>query len=124
MDIGKKFKVFRKQKRLTQKELASRLQCSQAYISAIENGKRFPSLKLLKKVEENFGISIEWWFEKGGEREILLITHQLIGKLQELSSTNPHFHKHISTRVRKLIQTELNFVEEIIAFLKNSKFQT
>ena len=48
--LGDKVKFYRKQRKLYQVELADITGVSTGYIGAIEQGVRFPSLKLLKKL--------------------------------------------------------------------------
>ena len=60
MQPGEKIKEFRKNKGLTQKELAESLGYSQDFLSAIEIGKVEPSREFLKKLNEIFGISSDY----------------------------------------------------------------
>jgi len=48
--LGDKVQFYRKQRKLYQVELADITGVSTGYIGAIEQGVRFPSLKLLKKL--------------------------------------------------------------------------
>jgi putative transcriptional regulator len=43
---------------MTQKEVAEKIGITQAMYSYIENGKKMPSKKTAKKIEELFGISL------------------------------------------------------------------
>ena len=56
--IGQRIKYFRKEKRITQEELAFRIMTSAAYISNIESGKKKPSLQKLTEIAESLGITI------------------------------------------------------------------
>jgi len=49
-------KKYRKHARLTQEELSEAAELSPDYISLIERGKRYPSLKSLFKIAEALGI--------------------------------------------------------------------
>ena len=120
MRFARKFKIFRREKKLSQKELARRLKCSQAYISAIENGRRVPSIKMLEKIENFFGINMGWWFEER-EREILFFAHQLDRKLEMLSSLCPVLYRHFSRRLTKLLKLELLFLDELLAFCREAE---
>ncbi len=120
MRFARKFKIFRREKRLSQKELAQRLRCSQAYISAIENGRRVPSIKMLEKIENFFGVNMGWWFEER-EREILFFAHQLDRKLEVLRSLCPVLYRHISRRLIKLLKLELIFLDELMVFCKKAE---
>ena len=63
MEVGKVIKIKRIEKDLKVKELASKVDITEQYMSNIEHGKRNPSLKLLKKLakelegdEEQYGL--------------------------------------------------------------------
>ena len=53
---------LRKEKGLTQKELAERTGINQADISKLENGTRNPSLKLLKRLADGMGMDLKLVF--------------------------------------------------------------
>ena len=55
--IGKRIKAFRKQKRMTQAELAERTDLSNVFISYIETGKKGASLAALMQIADALGIS-------------------------------------------------------------------
>ena len=57
--FGKFITELRKEKNLTQKELAARTGIDQADISKLENGTRNPSLKLLKKLASGLGMQLK-----------------------------------------------------------------
>ena len=53
---------LRKERGLTQKELAERTGINQADISKLENGTRNPSLKLLKRLADGMGMDLKLVF--------------------------------------------------------------
>ena len=53
---------LRKERALTQKELAERTGINQADISKLENGTRNPSLKLLKRLADGMGMDLKLVF--------------------------------------------------------------
>ena len=55
MDI---IRQLRKEKRLSQKKLASIVGMDRGYLSAIENGKNIPSFKLLMKIADALDVTI------------------------------------------------------------------
>lgn len=63
--IGKKIRVFRELAGVRQGELAKRVGVSPNYISLVENGRREPSLKFLKRLAHEFDlpISVLLWSE-------------------------------------------------------------
>lgn len=56
--IGAKLKVARKARRLSMRDLADRVGCSESLISKIENEKVFPSLPTLHKIAAELGTAI------------------------------------------------------------------
>ena len=56
--IGKFIKTLRKEKKLTQSELATKLEVTDKSISNWENGKNMPDLSLFKPLCEILGITI------------------------------------------------------------------
>jgi putative transcriptional regulator len=62
--VGNKIQLLRKKKGYSQRELAELLNVTRVYVGYIEQGRESPSLKLLVKVTEVFGISIQDLFKK------------------------------------------------------------
>jgi len=62
--LGKKVQKLRKQKGLTQEDLAHELGISRVYMGYIEQGRESPSLKLLMKMARKFGVSVEDLFHR------------------------------------------------------------
>lgn len=56
MNIGKGLRFIRVAAALQQKDMAQRLGISQNYLSLLENNKAEPSLSLLRRVSEQFGV--------------------------------------------------------------------
>ena len=64
MNIHEKIKELRKKNRWSQAELAKKLEVHPTYISRIEIGKYTPSLELLKKMVELFGVSFDYLLDE------------------------------------------------------------
>lgn len=62
--FGKRVKFLRKQKKLSQEELAYRTGLHRTYIGAVERGERNISLKNIAKLAEAFGINIAELFQE------------------------------------------------------------
>lgn len=60
--LGQKIKKARKQKGLLQVDLAVRVGISSGYVGSIEQGLRFPSLKVLQKIAKTLGIDVKELF--------------------------------------------------------------
>ena len=60
LEFGNRLKELRKQKGLTQEQLAKRLWVTKSIISAYESGVKFPSLDMLIKLARTFNISTDY----------------------------------------------------------------
>jgi transcriptional regulator with XRE-family HTH domain len=56
--LGRRIKALRKNRGWTQVELADLLGIDRSYLSEIENGKKDPSLTILKTFSDGFGLSL------------------------------------------------------------------
>lgn len=64
--IGKRFQNSRSAIGLTQRQLADKLDLDPSTIAAIEIGKSYPSIPVLKYLMENYQVNPQWiLFEKG-----------------------------------------------------------
>ena len=59
LQLGEKLRQFRKEKGLSQRKFAEPMGYSHIYISDVERGKLPPSGKLLRKLSEIYGLSID-----------------------------------------------------------------
>ena len=57
--FGKFIKEIRKKNNLTQKELADKYNVTYQAVSKWENGKNMPDISLIKKMSEDFQVSID-----------------------------------------------------------------
>jgi transcriptional regulator with XRE-family HTH domain len=71
--LGQNIRLLRKQKGLTQVELAKNLDCSQAVITAYESGKKKPAVDTLSRLADVLGVT----------------TDQIIGKKNVPQQKNP-----------------------------------
>lgn len=58
MDIGNTIKFFRKEKRLSQIDLAQKCGITSTYLSLIENGKKEPTIALVRVIAEKLEIPL------------------------------------------------------------------
>lgn len=61
-DLGKKVKLLRTRKGITQEDLAHVLKLSKSQVSNLENGRRNLSLRQLEKVCEFFKVDMSYFF--------------------------------------------------------------
>ena len=73
MEFNEKLRTLRKQKGLTQEELAKALFVSRTAVSKWESGRGYPSVDMLKRIAEEFSLSVD---ELLSGKEILLAAEQ------------------------------------------------
>jgi transcriptional regulator with XRE-family HTH domain len=56
--LGDRVRTLRRERRWTQVEMAEMLGVDRSYLSEIENGKKDPSLRVLKTIADGFGTSL------------------------------------------------------------------
>lgn len=61
INVGNKLKILRKQKKITQQELADKLSISRASISNWEIGRRRPNLHELTAICDFYGVSLDYF---------------------------------------------------------------
>ena len=90
--FGKRFKELRKERKLTQEQLADRLGISDRHVRGIEHGDFFPSIDLYILIAQVFQVSLDVLIlgEISSSREIELKEHLhnqevLIQKLKEVT---------------------------------------
>lgn len=70
VNFGGKLKNLRKEKNLTQQQLADRVGVTKSIISAYECGLRFPSRIILLKIAEQFRVSTDYLLDSVKMRSI------------------------------------------------------
>lgn len=95
--FGKRIRALRKQKGLTQIQLADSLYISESYIALIESDKRNPSMEIVTKLADFFCVTTDYLINgKQTDTEMLL--------LKEWQNT-------VSGRDEKEIKSALNLVK-------------
>lgn len=61
--LGKTIQVLRRQKELTQEELAEKVGVDRSYMGFIERGERNPTLDKIEKIARALGVSMKKLFE-------------------------------------------------------------
>jgi len=56
--LGNRIRALRRERHLTQVELAEMLGIDRSYLSEIETGKKDPSLRILKAIADGFQLSL------------------------------------------------------------------
>lgn len=63
LHLGEHIKTLRKERKLQQKQVAIEVGIDQSNYSKIENGKREPSVYVLKKLADLFGVTVDYIIE-------------------------------------------------------------
>ena len=61
--LGERVKKYRKQKDVTQEELANKINVTPTYIGFIEQGQRNPSIKTADKIARALGVKLSELFD-------------------------------------------------------------
>lgn len=80
MDIGKKLKLLRAQKGLTQEELANRCELSKGFISQLENNITSPSIATLIDILNILGTNLQEFFNETKNEQIVFTNEEMFEK--------------------------------------------
>ncbi|MGL5820034.1 MAG: helix-turn-helix domain-containing protein [Sarcina sp.] len=80
MDIGKKLKLLRIEKSLTQEELAHRCELSKGFISQIENNLTSPSIATLIDILNCLGTNLQEFFNESKNEQIAFSKEEMFEK--------------------------------------------
>ena len=69
IDIGERIKSIRKQKRITQREICKKANCSNSTLSRWENGDRNPTFDCVQRVCDALGVSIAELCKEDSDRK-------------------------------------------------------
>ena len=92
MNFGEKLKELRKAQKLTQRELAERLNVAKSVVSYYESGDRFPSYDVLIKISRTFHVTTDYLL--GVERKRMI-------DVSDLSEENIDVVMNVVTALRK-----------------------
>lgn len=106
--IGERIKIVRNKEKLTQKEFASHLLISQAYLSGLEKGTEKPSDKIVKLISLEFGINEQWLltgegdyesetFEYSREESTRFLNHALVKFLAATNNPSNEIYYYVTT---------------------------
>lgn len=66
------FEIIRKQKKLTQTEVANHLQITQATLSSYENGRTQPDFKTLIALADYYDVSVDYLLGRTNKRDVVI----------------------------------------------------
>lgn len=103
MGIGENLKMYRKAHKMSQKDLAYKLNISKSYMSELESGKRNPSIETVQKIAEKLNISTLYLLE--GTQ-----TSHDLGKIKTWQNMSPEEYKNLEKSNNK--QLIINFLNK------------
>jgi len=111
MNIGTKIRKLRLEKKLSQDELADKLNVAQRSISNFESNKTTPDFILMQKVCEIFDVGLEYFIEENP-----INNHVNKAEYCNIGCTNGYVNKDSNETILNLIKR----IEELESFLKKN----
>jgi len=101
MKLGEKIKQLRKNKSISQEDLASMLKINRNYLSRIETGKSEPTSSILKNVAEIFNIDLNSLLD-----------------IEDEESKNTEKTKYIIDNCKYLQEKDLDFIVRVMSIMR------
>jgi len=83
--LGKRIKELRKQKGLTQEQLAELIDLETTSLSGIESGRHYPSLPTIEKIARVLGIEIKMLFDFHHLQDVEVLKQNIIDNIDKLA---------------------------------------
>lgn len=128
MTIGDNIKKIRKEKKITQRQLAEEMGISRSYLSDLENNRYNPSSKTLEALAEKLNVSM-LYLTTGKKTLNDLDDSELKGQFESVGSKikaeNDGINKYIKTKLKELSESELEYtvtqyLANVLIFLQSS----
>ncbi|UOP05534.1 helix-turn-helix domain-containing protein [Conchiformibius kuhniae] len=133
METCEKIRLLRKERELSQKDMAEKLQMSVNGYSKIERGETEPNLQRLKQIADVFGVSPRELVPQGSNNVVCFINHgtytgntfanderqthqQLLNEIEKLNLVIAHKDELLVRQERELAD-----LRKMLAFLDNNK---
>jgi transcriptional regulator with XRE-family HTH domain len=108
--FGERIRELRDEKDISLRELSKKLDVSAAFLSDVELGRRYPSEKVLARITEALGVSVEDLKSYD--------TRAPIEDLKRLTSANPRY----GFALRKVVDQQIS-AEDLIKFIDGKSKQ-
>lgn len=121
MSVGMTLKEIRKQRNLTQAELANEITISRSYLSDIENGNKNPSIKTIENLAKKLNVSVNYL--TSGNKMYSDLTddekrEQFLKLNKKLASENTSREVTLKNNLLEIIKSELEYFD--VHFLNNA----
>jgi transcriptional regulator with XRE-family HTH domain len=83
--LGKRIKEARKRSKLTQENLAEKVNISTVYLGEIERGNKMPSIPVFIAIAEALGVSCDFLLRDSVDTGAVFINNEITEKLNSLS---------------------------------------
>lgn len=100
--VGDKIKEFREERGLSQYRLAQKADVSQSFLSALEAGKKSPTVETLEKICRGLGISLAEFFSRGNPRRFPNLPPHIGELIDELRYLSPEQVEHLTGFIRSM----------------------
>ncbi|TRL62248.1 helix-turn-helix transcriptional regulator [Staphylococcus hominis] len=114
MNIGDNIKKIRKEKKITQSELASSLQISQSYLSDLENNRKNLGIKTIEKIAKKLNVSVAY-LTSGNKMLSDLTEDEINEQFSELrfkiNKDNTNRELNLKSNLLDLIQRDLKYID-------------
>ncbi|HFQ1319763.1 helix-turn-helix domain-containing protein [Staphylococcus borealis] len=114
MNIGDNIKKIRKEKKITQSELASSLKISQSYLSDLENNRKNLGIKTIEKIAKKLNVSVAY-LTSGNKMLSDLTEDEINEQFSELrfklNKDNTNRELNLKSNLLDLIQRDLKYID-------------
>lgn len=114
MNIGDNIKKIRKEKKVTQSELASSLKISQSYLSDLENNRKNLGIKTIEKIAKKLNVSVAY-LTSGNKMLSDLTEDEINEQFSELrfklNKDNTNRELNLKSNLLDLIQRNLKYID-------------
>lgn len=114
MNIGDNIKKIRKEKKITQSQLASSLKISQSYLSDLENNRKNLGIKTIEKIAKKLNVSVAY-LTSGNKMLSDLTEGEINEQFSELrlklNKDNKNRELNLKSNLLDLIQRDLKYID-------------
>jgi len=121
MPVGKILKTLRKEKGLTQDELAKALNLSKGAIFQYETDKREPNSAAMAKLEDYFKVSASYLLGETDDNEYEEITEEYIYELRSFTEDTQHLNSWMGKLPKEEQIESTTCMRSVISMLVNNK---
>lgn len=101
LNIGERITQLRKQKNISQAELADRANVSRTIIGNYERNTNTPSIEVLLKIAKVFDVSVDFLI---GEGELSSFDKELLKRIEDIEKLDPDTKQHLFFLIDNVIQ--------------------